>query len=320
MRARTGIPLYILAVTLQLIVPLASHAEDGETPDLPKSAKIALRIALAGGTNLDEQAQAGRTWALGFLRAHPRLTLAQLTQRIQSGSWEVRVRDRVEVVLETLAPLAPDTCVKIADLLHERAKTEARSLGDEPENRELLRETNVFAERMRSFLQARAERPFDDAGNQEPTGQLDQASHKDSNASNEIEARVKNALTGLSAEAYEQREEATKRLYSMGADAEPYLRQALDSKDPEVCERVRRLLVGLNAPPPALQTSAWGQYRGLLKVLDIPKDRQTYGDFHDYGSWSGNDWQGHADLPKGFWVYVAPNWYIWKEEWKPEPR
>ena len=55
------------------------------------------------------------------------------------------------------------------------------------------------------------------------------------------------------------------------------------------------------------------KYRKLLKTLAVEADRQTYGDFYDYGYWSGSEWQGHRGLPPGYWVYVAPNWYIFAE-------
>ena len=31
----------------------------------------------------------------------------------------------------------------------------------------------------------------------------------------------------------------------------------------------------------------------------------------DFGNWTGTSYLGHENLPQGYWVYVAPNWYIW---------
>jgi hypothetical protein len=56
-----------------------------------------------------------------------------------------------------------------------------------------------------------------------------------------------------------------------------------------------------------------GKYRMLLKQIRVPEDAATYGEFHDYGAWSGTSWAGYSDLPEGHWVYVYPCWYIWAE-------
>jgi hypothetical protein len=60
-----------------------------------------------------------------------------------------------------------------------------------------------------------------------------------------------------------------------------------------------------------IKASVNGKYIELLKVIEVPQDRASYGDFHDYGMWNGTEWAGYTDLPPGHWVYVAPNWYIW---------
>jgi hypothetical protein len=56
-----------------------------------------------------------------------------------------------------------------------------------------------------------------------------------------------------------------------------------------------------------------GRYRTLLRTFAVPSDHESYGDFYDWGYWSGTSYAGHDDLPPGFWVYVAPNWYIFKD-------
>lgn len=60
--------------------------------------------------------------------------------------------------------------------------------------------------------------------------------------------------------------------------------------------------------------SARGKYRELLKVVDAPQDEELFGSYRDKGYYEGGDWAGHQDLPAGYWVYVAPEWYIWKEK------
>src|SRR5882724_3257972 len=68
------------------------------------------------------------------------------------------------------------------------------------------------------------------------------------------------------------------------------------------------------------------RYRTLLRRIEVPADRTTYGDFYDYGLWQGTSYAGQNDLPLGYWVYLAPDWYIFKEDVsvtsasQPEPR
>ena len=49
-------------------------------------------------------------------------------------------------------------------------------------------------------------------------------------------------------------------------------------------------------------------------VITMPGDKDTYGEFKDYGPFNGTEWGGYKGLPKGNWVYVAPRWYIWEKE------
>jgi len=67
-----------------------------------------------------------------------------------------------------------------------------------------------------------------------------------------------------------------------------------------------------NAAPDAEQKkAAAGKYNVLLKRIEVKGDESTYSAFHDYGYWSGTAYYHHKDIPAGYWVYVAPNWYIW---------
>lgn len=62
-----------------------------------------------------------------------------------------------------------------------------------------------------------------------------------------------------------------------------------------------------------------GNYSELLKIVPVPGDEATFGKFCDYGYDSSTEWGGHTNLPSGFWVYVAPNWYIWKDSKRGQP-
>ncbi|MEM6255503.1 MAG: hypothetical protein AAF821_21520 [Cyanobacteria bacterium P01_D01_bin.156] len=55
-----------------------------------------------------------------------------------------------------------------------------------------------------------------------------------------------------------------------------------------------------------------GKYSSLVQVLFCPEDEATYGSFDDYGYWGGGPWCGDDGGEAGFWVYVAPNWYVWE--------
>ncbi|HVS34519.1 MAG TPA: hypothetical protein VMS17_02990 [Gemmataceae bacterium] len=59
-----------------------------------------------------------------------------------------------------------------------------------------------------------------------------------------------------------------------------------------------------------------GKYTRLLTVIHVPSDKDDYGEFNDYGAYDGTEWAGYSGLPKGYWVYIFPNWYIWEKEGK----
>jgi hypothetical protein len=60
--------------------------------------------------------------------------------------------------------------------------------------------------------------------------------------------------------------------------------------------------------------SVSGKYRHLLRVLHVPGDLANYKEFSDYGPYNGNAYAGYNDLPAGYWVYVHPNWFIWRDK------
>ena len=90
----------------------------------------------------------------------------------------------------------------------------------------------------------------------------------------------------------------------------PVLRVAVDEQPPfDPTQRRRDDAYGGESDA----ASAHGKYVDLIKTLDVPEDREAYGDFDDYGAWGPGEWAG-AMQPEGYWVYVAPTWYIWRAE------
>lgn len=59
------------------------------------------------------------------------------------------------------------------------------------------------------------------------------------------------------------------------------------------------------------RASVGGKYEGLVATLTVPDDVRAYGAFHDYGYWPGGTYAGVTGIPPGYWVYVAPTWYVW---------
>ena len=55
-----------------------------------------------------------------------------------------------------------------------------------------------------------------------------------------------------------------------------------------------------------------GKYSTLLMTLYVPQDQGSYGNFNDYGFYTSTSYAGYTDIPAGYWVYVYPNWYVWK--------
>jgi len=76
-------------------------------------------------------------------------------------------------------------------------------------------------------------------------------------------------------------------------------------------------LLGKTPVADVLKKAATGKYKHLLHVLLVAADRANYNDFSDYGHYTGNSWAGFNDLSPGYWVYVFPRWYIWRDGPKP---
>jgi hypothetical protein len=71
---------------------------------------------------------------------------------------------------------------------------------------------------------------------------------------------------------------------------------------------------------PLQKASVDGKYTKLLTVIHVPRDEDNYGKVQDYGPSSITEWGGYQGLPKGYWVYVAPHWYIWENSKEKQPR
>jgi len=74
-------------------------------------------------------------------------------------------------------------------------------------------------------------------------------------------------------------------------------------------------------PPEALpaaealaRAAVGGKYAGLARTIEVRGDFVGYGAFSDFGHYTGTSYAGHGELPAGYWVYVYPSWYIWKEK------
>jgi hypothetical protein len=69
----------------------------------------------------------------------------------------------------------------------------------------------------------------------------------------------------------------------------------------------------INAQTLSTKASANQKYKNLVQVLPCPTDRRTYGDYKDYGYWSGGSWCGQQGIA-GNWVWAYPNWYVWSHK------
>jgi hypothetical protein len=58
---------------------------------------------------------------------------------------------------------------------------------------------------------------------------------------------------------------------------------------------------------------AGGKYEMLLRQIKVSADASRYAGFRDLGPCELKEYAGFTDLPKGYWVYVYPYWYIWRD-------
>jgi hypothetical protein len=99
----------------------------------------------------------------------------------------------------------------------------------------------------------------------------------------------------------------------------PALVEALKDKDEAARDAAVMALIAIDPDNKAIadaaprKASVNGKYRKLLKRINVPQDKNGYGEFSDYGAYSGTSYAGYNNLPAGYWVYLAPHWYIWGE-------
>jgi hypothetical protein len=84
----------------------------------------------------------------------------------------------------------------------------------------------------------------------------------------------------------------------------------LRGQTPEIENRIK---AELELERALKKASVDGKYRMLLRQIKVADDKGFYGDFNDYGIYEKTEYMGHKDLPKGYWVYASPYWYIWRE-------
>jgi len=78
--------------------------------------------------------------------------------------------------------------------------------------------------------------------------------------------------------------------------------------------------VSTRVPPPEMdpaeadaKATVGGTYRTLLRKVHARFDFLVYGAFSDYGYSKTPEYLGQTGLPEGYWVYVYPWWYIFKD-------
>src|SRR5262245_25848793 len=75
---------------------------------------------------------------------------------------------------------------------------------------------------------------------------------------------------------------------------------------------------GDKQPAPQLQRNlkkAHGdKYQMLLHQIRVPKDAEKHGDYRDLGKRDVTEYGEYKKLSPGYWVYVAPYWYIFRDK------
>jgi hypothetical protein len=56
-----------------------------------------------------------------------------------------------------------------------------------------------------------------------------------------------------------------------------------------------------------------GKYAMLLGQFKVERDYSTYNGFHEGGLIQKSRYAGYNNLPPGYWVYVYPYWYVWRD-------
>jgi hypothetical protein len=119
------------------------------------------------------------------------------------------------------------------------------------------------------------------------------------------------------------RRDAAAGLERLGPNAKEgltILLEALKDKEESVRDAAIGAVLAIDADNPAVadvvptKAHVQGKYTKLVRRLRIPEDRQSYSDFRDYGFYQQCDLAGHINIPAGYWVYVYPYWYVWREQ------
>lgn len=141
----------------------------------------------------------------------------------------------------------------------------------------------------------------------------------------EIQSSLPYLMDTLKEGDVEARKEAALGLERLGEDAKealPILLEALKDADEGVRDAVVSAVLAIDpfnesvAEVVPAKAHGNGKYAKLLRRLKVPEDRQSYSEYRDYGYYQQCDWAGHNNIPAGYWVYVFPHWYIWRDEAK----
>lgn len=139
----------------------------------------------------------------------------------------------------------------------------------------------------------------------------------------EIQSSLAYLTDALQAPDVVERREAAAGLERLGSEARPALAAlivALKDSDEAVRGSVVGALLAIDPFHAAIaehvpaKAHVDGKYAKLLRRIKLPGDRQSYSEFRDYGHYQACDWAGQTNIPAGYWVYVYPYWYIWRDE------
>lgn len=113
--------------------------------------------------------------------------------------------------------------------------------------------------------------------------------------------------------------EALERIGEKAREAVPALVEATKDKDESVREAALLAVLAIDPDNKAIASTAPakasvnGKYSKLLHRIKVERDKASYGEFTDYGYYTGTSWAGYDNLSPGYWVYSFPHWYIWGE-------
>lgn len=85
----------------------------------------------------------------------------------------------------------------------------------------------------------------------------------------------------------------------------------------QACASVSAAPASAFSAPDTARTSYKGKYKRLLQTISCPAERAhdeaLYGTYADAGYFPQVSYCGQS-VPAGYWVYVAPKWYLWAEK------